>query len=192
MNPERFVIIDKVWTQIPLILSGKSTDCGVWGQVPLGVICLLGLGTGTEPSYGFCVEHSEAFLNISWLTVPSLAFTSRPAAQKGDADSGEETTKRRFSHPNCSSCQCLGKPNPINASPRSTPRPGWVRAVINMWSLRLFLAIRPSMQTGCVTTRWTEKPALSSFQNNKDVYKGQHLVVNYFAKTKALRSIATR
>jgi len=32
MNPERFVITDKVWTQISPILSGKYTDCGVRAQ----------------------------------------------------------------------------------------------------------------------------------------------------------------
>ena len=29
MNPERFVITDKVWAQISPVLSGKYTDCGV-------------------------------------------------------------------------------------------------------------------------------------------------------------------
>ena len=29
MNPERFVVTDKVWAQIASLLPGKSTDCGV-------------------------------------------------------------------------------------------------------------------------------------------------------------------
>jgi len=29
MNPERFIITDKVWTHIFPVLSGKPRDCGV-------------------------------------------------------------------------------------------------------------------------------------------------------------------